>query len=268
MSNSNEITANSWTDLMAIFADEVVHFTGIDRHRADKAYRGMADASWPILTSLQRVNKTAFKEVERHLIRNFQKYAPQNSVIFNTFWNWLTLAQHHGLPTRVLDWSYSPMIALHFALDNHAQFANNSDAVIWSVNLEKIKQTLPSQIVTERFNKDQAFTFTMEALEDLWPTLEKLSSNAPDDFMIFFEPPSFDDRIINQYALLSATRNPETLVSDWLKKHPHLYTRIIIPNHLKWEFRDRLDQMNITERIIYPGLDGLCQWLKRWYCSK
>jgi FRG domain len=267
MDHKNEVTVNNWTELMDAFAGDAKHFQDIGRHRSDKAYRGMADANWPVFTSLQRVNKTAFVQVEKHLLRNFQKYAPQNSVIFDTFWNWLTLAQHHGLPTRVLDWSYSPLIALHFALDNYTVFSNNSDAAIWAVDLEKLKQTLPYDI-SLRFMQDKAFTFTMEALEELWEKLELLTNDSLDDFMIFFEPPSFDDRIINQYALLSATRNPQTIVSDWLQKHPDLYNRIIIPNKLKWEFRDRLDQINITERIIYPGLDGLCMWLKRWYCSK
>ena len=95
-----------------------------------------------------------------------------------------------------------------------------------------------------------------------------LTSTLKNDFLNFFEPPSFDDRIINQYALLSTTRNPRTIVSGWLIRNPTLYKKIIIPKDLKWEFRDRLDQINITERIIYPGLDGLCTWLKRWYCTK
>ena len=116
--------------------------------------------------------------------------------------------------------------------------------------------------------RDEAFTFNIESLEELWKSFEDLTSDSEEDFMIFFEPPSFNDRLINQYALLSTTRNPATVVSDWLKQHKDVYRRIIIPNKVKWEFRDRLDQINITERIIYPGLDGLCMWLGRWYCRK
>ena len=262
----NIVIAESWSHLMEVLAGDATQVGLIDRHRSDKVYRGMADSSWALHTSLQRVNKN-FDLVEKHLLRNFIKYAPQTSVAFNSFWNWLTLAQHHGLPTRLMDWTYSPLIALHFALDNHTSFKQNGDAAIWSVDLDMIKATLPP-VIKKRFDADGAYSFSIDTLDELWGNIDELSEKSEPDFMIFFEPPSFDDRIINQYALLSTTRNSETIVSDWLKNNPNLYRQIIIPKELKWEFRDRLDQINITERIIYPGLDGLCTWLKRWYCSK
>ena len=44
--------------------------------------------------------------------------------------------------------------------------------------------------------------------------------------------------------------------------------QIVIPAELKWEIRDKLDQANINERVLFPGLDGLCMYLKRYYSPK
>jgi hypothetical protein len=57
------------------------------------------------------------------------------------------------------------------------------------------------------------------------------------------------------------------VLSEFLKDHPTLYRRIIIPRELNWEVRDKLDQDNITERMLFPGVDGLSRWLKRYYGS-
>ena len=85
---------------------------------------------------------------------------------------------------------------------------------------------------------------------------------------MFFEPPSLDDRIVNQFALFSMMSSPTARLDRWLEAHPELYKRLIIPKELKWEVRDKLDQANITERVLFPGLDGLSSWLKRYYTPK
>jgi hypothetical protein len=84
-------------------------------------------------------------------------------------------------------------------------------------------------------------------------------------FVLFFEPPSLDGRIVNQGAILSAMPGAGLRLADFLRNHPDLYRRIVIPSRLKWEVRDKLDQDNVTERMLFPGLDGLSRWLKRYY---
>ena len=85
--------------------------------------------------------------------------------------------------------------------------------------------------------------------------------------MLFLEPPSLDARIIHQYALFAMMSNPGAVLRDWLYEHTDLFFRIIIPARLKWEIRDKLDQVNITERVLFPGLAGLSQWLRRHYTT-
>ena len=59
--------------------------------------------------------------------------------------------------------------------------------------------------------------------------------------------------------------SPTATLDGWVRDHPDLARRVVIPSGLKWEVRDKLDQANITERVLYPGLDGLSRWLRRQY---
>ena len=73
---------------------------------------------------------------------------------------------------------------------------------------------------------------------------------------------------MNQFALFSLMSSPTALLDDWLLERSTTFRRIVIPASLKWEVRDKLDQANITERVLFPGLDGLSSWLKRHYFTK
>jgi hypothetical protein len=77
-----------------------------------------------------------------------------------------------------------------------------------------------------------------------------------------------DDRIVNQFALFSLMSSPTAALDEWLRGHPKLAHPVIIPASLKWEIRDKLDQANISERVLFPGLDGLCKLLKRYYSPR
>ncbi len=89
-----------------------------------------------------------------------------------------------------------------------------------------------------------------------------------EDFVVFFEPPALDDRIVNQYALFSLMPSAHARLDEWLERHAHLARRIVIPAELKWEARDKLDQANITERVLFPGLDGIATWLERYFSPR
>jgi hypothetical protein len=102
-------------------------------------------------------------------------------------------------------------------------------------------------------------------LDRVAPDLAAYDRLSDQPFVAFFEPPSLDQRIVNQYALFSLMSNPEVRLDHWLCDHPDVYRRIVIPAKLKMEVRDKLDTGNITERVLYPGLDGLTRWLNRYY---
>ena len=90
---------------------------------------------------------------------------------------------------------------------------------------------------------------------------------SPEPYALFFEPASMLDRIANQYALFSVVSDPGVLLSDILEQQEIDYYKIIIPREVKLEIRDKLDYINISERMLYPGLDGICRWIARQYSA-
>ena len=262
-SGMNEVRISSWNELQdALFSD--AWNSEIGRFRSKCAYRGLSEVSYPLATTLIRLGGE-FGRLEKHLLRNFRKYVHRSMVERDSLWHWLSLAKHHRLPARLMDWTYSPYVALHFATANIERFS--SDGVIWSVNYVEAHRLLP-EVLRTRLEGEGANVFTVEMLSQAVPTLEGFAALSDEEQVLFFEPPSIDDRIVNQFAFFSVMSNPATVLDGWLRQRPQLWRRVIIPAELKWEIRDKLDQANITERVLFPGLDGLSQWLERHYSPK
>ncbi|HET9530087.1 MAG TPA: FRG domain-containing protein [Blastocatellia bacterium] len=259
----DDIVVSSWHELSErLYEDSWKEPLG--RFRSNSAYRGLSNVSYDLKTSLIRLaGKT--ERLENHLLRNFRKYARRDAVPDDSIWNWLALAQHHGLPTRLLDWTFSPFVAMHFATVDIESF--DVDGVIWCVDFVKTNRLLPTQLKA-LLEEEGSNAFTTEMLDTIADTLSEFDRLSELEFVVFFEPPSLDNRIVNQFALFSLMSSPTARLDEWLAEHPELYRRIIIPASLKWEIRDKLDQANITERVLLPGLDGLSSWLRRYYTQK
>jgi hypothetical protein len=258
----DEVRVDGWLELQEqLFADSWHEALG--RHRSDYAFRGRDDAADDLSTSLARLGGDA-AVLERHLLRNFRKYAGPMEVPVDSPWNWLALGQHHGLPTRLLDWTNSPYVALHFATAHAQDF--DRDGVVWMVDYVRAHELAPSPL-RDCLEREGAALFTTEMLGTVATEvggLERLG----DDFVVFVEPPSFDQRIVNQYALFSLLSRPGASMDVWAEAHPGLVRRVVIPAELKWEVRDKLDQANVTERVLFPGLDGLTRALTRHYAPR
>ena len=256
-----ELVAKSWADALEfLYADSWQD--SLRRYRSTLAYRGAPRIERDLRHGLSRLVEHP-AEVEQHLLRNFRKYAQDRpETRFDSIWHWLALAQHHGLPTRLLDWTYSPLVALHFVTTRAD--ALDADGVVWCVDYVQAKALLPPSLQTP-LNRECCDVFTPELLASEVRSLEDLAGLSPEPSLVFLEPPALDQRIVAQYALFSLLTTPDTEMTTWVEKHGGLCRRIVIPAALKLEVRDKLDQANITERVLYPGLDGLCQWLRRYY---
>jgi hypothetical protein len=252
-------TVDSWREL-----DEALGDPRLGRHdnhvHSTLVFRGLARASYSHIASLARL-RGDYPSLERHLVRNFRKYAHRERP-GPTTWDWLSLAQHHGLPTRLLDWTFSPLVALHFATASWP----DDDAVLLAVDCEGTHRLLPDEL-RELRDREGALVFTTELLAERAGNLDAFDAlgRKCGPFAVFFEPPSLDERIVNQAAVLSAIADPTCHMEDWMADHPDLWRAWRIPPHVKAEVRARLDQANVNERVLLPGLDGLASWLRRYY---
>ena len=252
----------SWLDILATlyegsWSDE------LQRFRSPFAFRGMERRDHPLASSLVRLAEPGadINRLELALLRNFRKYAHSEATGADSVWDWLALGQHRGLPTRLLDWTYSPLVALHFATENPASF--DQDGVVWCVNFVEANKRLPRRL-RRILQQEGSDTFTVEML-GAFASLREFDALGREPFVVFLEPPAVDRRILNQLALFSLMSSPSATLDDWLADHPQLCRRVPIPAKLKWEIRDKLDQANVNERVLFPGLDGLSRWLTRYY---
>jgi hypothetical protein len=222
------------------------------------AFRGQSDASWPLYSSLSRyllahdVNQQAWSQQEQRILRIFRRKAhlllsrlPSNDDSFE----WLALMQHHGAPTRLLDFSWSPFVAAFFALE-HA----STDAAVWAVfppglNNRPNRTLRPSQTVTG----DDIGPWVKGAYE------ENFVSNTF-ELAVIGEPQNMNQRLLAQggtFIMPGVLHKPvEKLVpADCIFKF------VLDTKKMRRDAMLDLYRMNINNATLFPGLDGLARSL-------
>lgn len=282
--------------------DEPDPVTG--RRRDSGVYRGVGDSHWPMLTSLDRLGGVDPPHtkcgLEEHVLRNFIRYArPYVRTEVANAWELLATAQHHGVPTRLLDWTYSPLVAAHFAtlgrrdVDAAGRPDRTADRATRDHGAERGLETdegaaqgeAPARAGTDRAiwrldwqRVHRAFDLPELAMlaDDLdrlrgerdftpWTLMARGGDVAP--FACLFEPPTLDARIAAQSAVFTLTSDTGRAFDDFLDAHglAGALTRFVIPAADVERVRDQLDLATIDERRLFPDLDGAATRMRRYY---
>jgi hypothetical protein len=209
-------------------------------------FRGQADFSWSLEPSLARINHPdhcysmslrGWLDLESYLIREFKKYSyPYLKDKPSNEYDWLVHAQHHGLPTRLLDWSENPLKALFFAIEDRA-----FDQVDGALHLCSPRQISPSTHDIHNGKKGQFFCSSY---------INDRVSAQEGAFSIPYVDVEEDD----------FTQNLDIVTSELLG-----YEKVMIPKEAKPQIRHQLNKLGINHRTIYPGLDGISKMLKEGF---
>jgi hypothetical protein len=235
------------------------------RRRDPTVYRGSSDASAPLLTALSRLGSEEHPqgkvELEAHLLRNFIRYSrPHLAPGATNEWELLVTAQHHGLPTRLLDWTYSPLVAAHFATRGPR---GGRDRAVWRLDWQRVHRAFD---LPELALLIQDLEGIFDGQPRLTPGMLAAGEEVP-PFACMLEPPSLDDRIVAQAAVFTLCSDIRCSFEEFLAAHglEDALTRYLIPGEAVARIRDQLDLAAVDERRLFPDIDGVAAHLRRYY---
>ena len=263
-----EIRINTLEDLMPLLSEQEYR-PELGRNRSGYLYRGMPDSSYRMVTSLSRCCKGLQKTLEPAILNNFSKYAVrEDQTVVQSIWLQMITGQHNGLPTRLLDWSHSALVALHFAMtEDNLEDMDAHDCVVWRIDMQEQISHLPEKYRIA-VGKEQTTLFSVEMLTKITDSLYQYDEDMGDHSMVIIEPPSTNPRIVMQYSFFSLVPMGITDIEKYLNEYTERTVKYVIDRKLRWRVRDMLDQLNISERLLYPGLEGLSKWIARHYYVK
>src|SRR6266567_1639810 len=215
------------------------------------AFRGEPDETWPLYSSLSRyfqnfrVHKKAWPEQEERILRVFKRKAHhfvERPPDWDDDFQWLALMQHHGAPTRLIDFTWSPYVAAFFALERTL-----GDGVVWAMNPVRVESSRAAK--PTRMDPRAGANFRRYFLK------------GKHRFIWMGEPHTMNRRLIAQsgtFAVPGVLDLPlERMLSD--ADQENILAKIVLTNPVREVGMRELYRMNITFATLFPDLDGLAR---------
>lgn len=238
------------------------------RFRATAVFRGVANDDSRLLTSLDRLGEAGAPHgkahLEVHLLRNFLRYGQPFLQHRENLWELMVVAEHHGLPTRLLDWTQSPLVAAHFATLGGPP---GRDRIVWSLDWRSVHRKMGLDSVVFLI-QDLDAELARRGISSAWDFLGE-PEPIREPFVCLFEPPALTDRLAVQsgaFTVCSSKRRTLDQILDALQLGDSL-TQFVIPAGQVEYVRDQLDLCTVDERRLFPGLDGIAAELRRYYAA-
>jgi hypothetical protein len=215
-------------------------------------------------------------DIENDLYEEFERCATQLCDIKpeeDWEWEWYFLMQHHGVPTRLLDWTDGALIALHFAVrDKHAPV--RSDSLVYVLDPYWLMDHLEKRLPDYKIAKENWGVFLKKHPNERFTEDDWDRSYLPDDeegqketplpkVPILFDSTHVTRRIAAQRSRFMIFGNdPKWMAEMAARKDSHLQVITIPAGSIK-EMRLELRDAGVTESVIFPDLDGLGRELKQ-----
>ena len=234
------------------------------------AFRGQANAAWILNNAIERTDFIHFGNgIEAHFVAEFQRgarnYLSKDEIPEHLI-EWLALMQHHGAPTRLLDFSKSPFIAAYFAFE-FCLVREEQNVAIWGVNMEHLRKKA-LDVLSQEFGS--ALKETDNLINE--KLFEVLFYQNNKNLVFPVEPFRMNRRYSLQQSIFVSTGTSATPFMQQLNflgmDLPKSVVKIEIPAAEKKEALRDLQMMNLHRASLFPDLDGYALSLKFRYNNR
>jgi hypothetical protein len=241
--------------------NKVIYKWDLDRSTINPWFRGHEDINWDLIPKIYR-SSNAINNCERELTRDFTLYSPQYiSHHPNNMFEWLFIMQHHGLATRLLDWTESSLVALYFAVNNY-KYPNDSS--VWILN--------PWSLNQDTLDMKSIPVYTNDVCEEYILNIETFEREVNVNYPMAFRPEKNSLRIVAQKGVFTIHGRKRIPINSLRLLQPNEFQnlqlfKIEINKNYKLKIKKELYFSGITDSALFPEIDGISRELTFRYSN-